>query len=97
MKPDPQDYLPPDLQHSWLVAPRESLRWIGIQAALLGAGVALTLGSLIPATGAGFVWALPVALGVMFLNSRVIRRREQAWQATLPELRCREPDRGVAV
>lgn len=90
---DPQEFLPAGMSVDWAVIPKKSLTWLAIQCLALGAGVALTFGSYF---GAGWVWGLPVALGVMFLVALPMRRREARAISRLPG--CpREGDGGLSV
>ena len=86
--PDPQEYLPVDLRRWWVVARRGALYWLFLQAALLGAGLTLTIGGLVESSHAGWVPGLLVALGVMAVNGLLIRRSERAWLASLPKPKC---------
>lgn len=87
LRPDPQDYLPPELQATWTVVPRASLKWLFIQAFLLGAGAGPTALSFLSENRAGW-WALPAALLIMFVNGILMRRLEKRWLATLPKIEC---------
>ena len=85
---NPIHYLPDSMQAGWLVLPRELAYWIVVQAATLGAGLALSIGGFIAAEHAGWRPAFVVALLVATVNGFILKRRERSWRASVPKRGC---------
>jgi hypothetical protein len=51
MEPDPQELLPPDLRRTWAVVPRDTLNQVCLVGAIMGAGTALWIATLIAGSG----------------------------------------------
>ena len=87
--------IPTEFSPHWVVIPRGMAKWVAIQSLLLGAGLALTIGSFF---GSGWVWGFPVAMAIIVINVQLfIRPAEAAATKTLPDCDDKRDDAPIDV